>query len=58
MSSARWRRCCLGGIIRVVLELKTRWTSNIRSQSPKALTPDTGEGKCEGPNEHAREKYV
>jgi hypothetical protein len=39
---------CLGGIVRVVHKLRTWWTSNVGSQSPKALTPDTRRGKCEG----------
>jgi hypothetical protein len=27
--------------VRIILELRTRWTLNIGSQSPKALTPNT-----------------
>jgi hypothetical protein len=45
--SSEWRRWLthLDGIIRVVFELRTRWTPNVGSQSLKAFTLDTRKGK-------------
>jgi hypothetical protein len=46
-ASSRWRRWLIrrGGIVRVVFELRTRWTPNVGSQSLKALISNTGVGE-------------
>jgi hypothetical protein len=38
----------LGGIVGVIFRLRTQWMPNVGSQSPKALTPNTKMGKCQG----------
>jgi hypothetical protein len=45
----------LGGIVRVVFEVRTRWTPNVGSQGPKALTPNMRKEKHEGMVGRAKE---
>jgi hypothetical protein len=38
----------LGGIIRIIFGLRTRWTPNVGNQGPKALIPDMRKEESEG----------